>query len=106
MGWSAAGLQDFGGTRPRRLFEILSGAQGATVSRRHVAEALWGDHLPRHMSATVDAYVAVLRNRVQRDGCVILAEGDGYRLQAAEVDVEIDLNALDVDVRGYLLAIA
>ena len=55
------GPRDFGGVKPKQLFEMLLCEHGTPVSKDRLAEGLWGERLPRNVEATLETYVSVLR---------------------------------------------
>lgn len=96
--------RDFGGAKPKQLLEILVAARGRPVPKEALADLLWGERLPRNVSATLETYVSVLRNRLEpgagRVGSVIVTEPGAYRLDTARADVDIDrFDALLADER-------
>jgi DNA-binding SARP family transcriptional activator len=88
------GLRDFGGAKPKQLFEILVLARGAAVTKERLADLLWGDNGPRNVAATLETYVSVLRNRLQpgvpRDESVLVTEPGAYRFDTSRVELDLD----------------
>lgn len=88
-------VRALGGVKAKRLFDVLLAARGAVVSRTRLVELLWGEEPPRNAAGSIDAYVMVLRHRIQpgvaeRDS-VIVRDGEGFRFDpsratAAAVD--------------------
>jgi DNA-binding SARP family transcriptional activator/pimeloyl-ACP methyl ester carboxylesterase len=88
------GPRDLGGVKPKQLLELLLLERGRPVSKDRIAEALWGEDLPRRVAATIETYVSVLRHRVDRPPGrgrrLIVTEHGGYRLSAEELGVDVD----------------
>lgn len=88
------GPRDFGGVKPKQLFELLVLHRGRPVSKDELTEALWGEKAPRDRIATLEAYMSVLRNRLQpgagRTGSLIVTEYGAYRLDTDRVQVDLD----------------
>lgn len=92
------GVRDFGGVKPKQIFEILALERGHPVSKDRLAELLWGGGQPRNASATLETYVSLLRRQVEeaapRTGRRVIATAPGaYVLNV--VDLEIDLDLFD-----------
>ena len=88
------GLSDFGGVKPREIFEILLLHRGRVVSKEVLADLLWEGAPPEDALATLESYVSLLRKRVfpgvpARLSPVGTVSG-GYRLDAAQVRVDLD----------------
>ena len=77
---------DVGGRLPRRLLAILIAAEGRPVSEDSLAEGLWGDRRPRNPAGTLQVYVSRLRRVLP--GTALQRSAGGYRLLAADTDVE------------------
>lgn len=88
------GARDFGGVKPKQLFELLVLHRGRPVSKDELTEALWGEKAPRDRIATLEAYMSVLRNRLQpgagRNGSLIVTEYGAYRLDTDRAQVDLD----------------
>ena len=86
--------RDFGGVKPKHLLEVLLINRGRAVTKDELADALWGDRLPRDQVATLEAYVSVLRTRLQpgaaRRESMIITEPGAYRLDTSKVEVDLD----------------
>src|SRR4051794_21044980 len=67
-GSAVLGQRDFGGAKPKRLFELLVLARGEAVPKERLADRIWGEQLPQHVSATLETYVSVLRRRLAAAG--------------------------------------
>ena len=84
------GPRDFGGVKPKQLFELLLCEHGRPVSKDRLADGLWGERLPRNVEATLETYVSVLRRSLgERGRELVVTEPRAYRLA-------IDLVKLDV----------
>ena len=123
VGGRRLGPRDFGGIKPRKIFEVLLAHRGRPVAKDALAEALWTDGLPQNVAATLETYVSVLRRHLDPGGRLghdlIVTEHEAYRLEARLVRTDLDeFDALlaraaetetDSGARGYLeraLAIA
>jgi DNA-binding SARP family transcriptional activator len=88
------GPRDLGGVKPKRLFEILLTRRGAVVTKDELADLLWGERLPRDHVATLEAYVSVLRTKLQpgvaRTESVIVTTNGGYCVATDRLDIDID----------------
>lgn len=88
------GPKDFGGVKPKKLFELLALGRGHAISKDVLAEELWPRSLPRNVSATLESYVSVLRRRLwpNRDGArrLLQTSPGAYQLDAALLDVDLD----------------
>ncbi len=87
------GPRDLGGVKPKQVFELLLLAKGRPVSKSTLAEHLWGDDLPKHLSATLENYVSILRRRLL-EGCgaprdIIVTEHEAYRLNVGLVSCDL-----------------
>lgn len=91
-------VRALGGVKAKRLFDALLAAHGAVVSKSRLVELLWGDEPPRNAVGSIEAYVMVVRHRIQpgvaeRDS-VIVRDGEGFRFDpsratAAAVDAAV-----------------
>ncbi|OZM78713.1 BTAD domain-containing putative transcriptional regulator [Pseudonocardia sp. MH-G8] len=77
---------DVGGRLPRRLLAILIAAEGRPVSEDGLVEGLWGDRRPRNPAGALQVYVSRLRRVLP--GTTLQRSAGGYRLLAADTDVE------------------
>lgn len=88
--------RDFGGRKPRQLFQLLLLAGGRVVPVDVLAVALWGDQAPADPSATLQHYASVLRRQLRRGAAwlpdVVVRERSGYR---------VDLRSLRLDVTAF-----
>ena len=95
-GARSLGPRDFGGCKPKQLFEQLLCAQGAPVSKDRLADGLWGERLPQNVEATLETYVSVLRRSLgERGRDLVVTEQRAYRV-ALEL---ISLDVLEFDAR-------
>ena len=88
------GLGDFGGVKPREIFEILVLHRGRVLGKEALAELLWEGAPPDDAIATLESYVSVLRKKVApgvpaRTSAIATVDG-GYRLDPAQVEVDLD----------------
>lgn len=90
-GWSL-GPRDFGGVKPKQILEVLLLADGHPVAKDRLADLLWGEDLPQHVSATIETYVSVLRRRLGHDrSSELLVTGAGaYRVNKSAAVVDLD----------------
>ncbi|MFI6339890.1 BTAD domain-containing putative transcriptional regulator [Streptomyces sp. NPDC050535] len=75
-----------GGRLPRRLLAILVAGEGRPVSEDSLAEGLWDDRRPRNPAGALQVYVSRLRRVLP--GTALQRSASGYRLLAADTDVE------------------
>lgn len=93
VGGRSLGPGDLGGRKPKQVLEILLVHRGQPVAKDRIADLLWGAKLPRDPMRTLEAYVSVLRSRLDvgtgRARGVLRSEPGAYRLalEAAEVDL-------------------
>lgn len=83
------GPRDFGGIKPKQLFELLVLARGRPVPKDRLADELWGDALPQNVSGTLESYVSIMRRRLGPDKLVETTPG-GYRFVIEHADVDLD----------------
>jgi len=88
------GPRDFGGVKPKQVLEILVAEGGRSVSKDRLADLLWGDKLPRNVSATLETYVSVLRNRLEpggrRETSVVITEPGAYRFDTGRAEIDLE----------------
>jgi SARP family transcriptional regulator, regulator of embCAB operon len=85
---------EFGGVKPKQVFEILVLERGGPIAKDRLADMLWADGLPRDHVATLATYVSVLRHRLQpavgvRDS-VIRTESGAYSIDTDQIDLDLD----------------
>ena len=61
-GDTVLGPREFGGIKPKQIFEILLLERGHPVPKDRLAEWLWGDALPRNVAATLETYISNIRS--------------------------------------------
>jgi DNA-binding SARP family transcriptional activator len=84
------GPRDFGGVKPKQLFELLLCEHGRPVSKDRLADGLWGERLPRNVEATLETYVSVLRRSLGDGGReLVVTEPRAYRLADDTVSLDI-----------------
>ncbi|MFL5927637.1 MAG: BTAD domain-containing putative transcriptional regulator, partial [Gaiellaceae bacterium] len=84
------GPRDFGGCKPKQLFEQLLCAQGSPVSKDRLAEGLWGERLPQNVDATLETYVSVLRRSLgDRGRELVVTEQRAYRVALEPVSLDV-----------------
>lgn len=95
---------DFPSKKARRLFEVLVLADGQTVSKDALLEALWRRELPRNPQATVETAVSLARRTLATitDDRVIVTETGGYRIdrEVARVDLAVLEGAVSLAERS------
>ena len=82
-GDTVLGPREFGGIKPKQIFEILLLERGHPVPKDRLAEWLWGDALPRNVAATLETYISNIRSAFgpSRIGHrLVVTERDAYRL--------------------------
>ena len=88
------GPADFGGVKPKEIFEILLLARGRPVTKQALADSLWPQKQPNNVSATLETYVSILRRKLFTDRSTarrVLVTGNGsYRLYPDHMSVDID----------------
>lgn len=94
VGDTRLGPRDFGGVKPKQIFEVLLSARGRSVSKDRLADLLWGESLPQNVSGTLETYVSVLRRRIEankgRSASVLVTEPGAYRLETDLVEIDVD----------------
>ncbi len=75
-----------GGRLPRRLLAILVAEEGRSVSEDRLAEGLWDESRPRNPAGALQVYVSRLRRALP--GTTLERSAGGYRLLAADTDVD------------------
>ena len=68
LGGRVLGLGDFGGRRPKQVFETLLLHRGEPVPKDRLVDALWGEHPPKDPMRTLEAYVCGLRRVLESAG--------------------------------------
>jgi pimeloyl-ACP methyl ester carboxylesterase/DNA-binding SARP family transcriptional activator len=96
------GPRDFGGVKPKQLFEALLVQRGRPLAKDQLAEMIWGEALPRKVAATIESYVSLLRSRLGAARVLVVTEAGGYRAELC--GVQIDLDTFDSLVRAAAIA--
>ncbi len=86
----ALGPRDFGGRKPKLIFEILLLAHGRPVTRDRLADLLWGEQPPRNVAGTIDTYASLLRRTLGSERARLVTEPEAYRLERSELLVDLD----------------
>ena len=101
IGDRSLGPRDFGGVKPKQLFEILLIGRGSPVPKDRVADLLWGDELPQNVSASIETYVSVLRRSLDSDGDVgrqlVRTEREAYAVDLSRIDLDLEEFNLSLD---------
>jgi DNA-binding SARP family transcriptional activator/pimeloyl-ACP methyl ester carboxylesterase len=86
--------RDLGPLKQQHLLAVLLLDRGRLVTKERIADLLWGEHLPRNVSATIETYVSLIRRGLTAAGGagrrVIRTEPGGYRLDAEAVRADLD----------------
>jgi DNA-binding SARP family transcriptional activator len=89
-GARSLGPRDFGGCKPKQLFEQLLCAQGTPVSKDRLADGLWGERLPQNIEATLETYVSVLRRSLGECGReLVVTEQRAYRVAPELISLDV-----------------
>ncbi len=86
---------ELGTHKQRALLAALALSRGRAVSVDMIIDLLWGDHPPRSVSGTLQAYVAGLRRSLEPDrparapASVLVTEGGGYALRLPEEALDV-----------------
>ena len=88
------GPRDFGGSRPKQVFEILLAARGGQVPVERLAEMLWGEHVPGNFAASIQTFVSTLRRHLcadpRRARELIVTERGAYRFAVEHASIDVD----------------
>ena len=95
-GGTTMGPRELGGTKPRHVLLALLLHRGAPVSKDKLVSLLWGGSPPSCAKATLEAYVCVLRKKLQ----------PGQTVRASLITTvagcyAIDMGRVDLDVARY-----
>jgi DNA-binding SARP family transcriptional activator len=86
------GPRDFGGVKPRQVLEVLALHAGHPVTKETLIDSLWGERAPGSSTATLEAYVSVLRRRIEPNvrpsASLVHTTNGGYLLDPCEVRVD------------------
>ena len=94
-GGAVLGPRDFGGAKPKQIFEILVLGRGRPVSKDRLAELLWGDDPPRNVAATLETYVSVLRRQLGEEARDRLTTEPGGYCLGTSGEWSVDTDELD-----------
>ncbi len=87
------GPRDLGGVKPRQVLEVLALQVGRPVTKDRLIDCLWGTEAPNGALPTLEAYVSVLRRRIEPGvparSSVIRTTPGGYLLDADRVTVDV-----------------
>ena len=87
------GPRELGGTKPRRVLLALLLHRGAPVSKDRLVSLLWGGSPPSCAKATLEAYVCVLRKRLQPcqgvRASLITTVAGCYAIDMSRVDLDV-----------------
>jgi DNA-binding SARP family transcriptional activator len=87
------GPRDLGGGKPRQVLEVLALRVGRPVTKDYLIDCLWGTEAPPGAVSTLEAYVSVLRRRLEpgipaRSSSIRTTNG-GYLLDPDRVTVDV-----------------
>jgi DNA-binding SARP family transcriptional activator len=87
------GPRDLGGTKPRLVLLALLQQRGAPVSKERLVSLLWEGTPPSGAKATLEAYVCVLRKKLQPHhsarGSLITTVAGCYAIDMTRVDLDL-----------------
>ena len=88
------GPGDFGGVKPKELFELLLLGRGHPVHKDSLIEELWPGTPPRNPTGTLESYVSILRKYLfeDRDQArrMLTTMSGAYRFALDEVTLDLD----------------
>jgi DNA-binding SARP family transcriptional activator/pimeloyl-ACP methyl ester carboxylesterase len=87
-----------GGERARLVFALLVLGRGRPLTRDELAEAVWGDRLPPTWRPALRNVLTQVRAffRTASAGVELVSDATGcYRLRCPDVEVEVDLEAME-----------
>lgn len=86
------GERPTGSAKQRLVLAVLALHAGRVVSRQTLIDAVWGEEIPDSAEDSLYTYVSRLRKVLDpcRGGQVLVTEGRGYRLDAAQVEVDTE----------------
>ena len=95
-GQATMGPRELGGAKPRRVLLALLLHRGSPVSKDRLVSLLWGGSPPSCAKATLEAYVCVLRKKLQP------SQGARASLITTVAGCyAIDMGRVDLDLVGY-----
>ncbi len=86
------GADELGGTKPRRLLQMLALEPGTPRSKDVLADQLWEGRPPGSWLATIESYVCVLRRRLGAGGgrqSALATTSSGYVIDPARAEVDV-----------------
>jgi DNA-binding SARP family transcriptional activator len=93
-GTASMGPRDFGGAKPKQLFELLVLARGETVPKDRLADLIWPGEMPVHVNATLETYVSVVRRKLAEaafDGpSPIVTRPEAYAMPGTWYELDLD----------------
>ena len=91
-GTRTVGPREFGGIKPRQVLEVLALNAGHHVTKDRLVDCLWGEHPPASAIPTLEAYVSLLRRRLDPAAPVatsaLRTTNGGYALDTDRVRVD------------------
>ena len=92
-GETTMGPRDFGGAKPRRILLALLLQRGAPIAKDRLASMLWEGSPPSCAKATLEAYICVLRKKLQpRQGVrasLITTVAGCYAIDMSRVELDV-----------------
>jgi SARP family transcriptional regulator, regulator of embCAB operon len=92
-GETTMGPREFGGAKPRRILLALLLQRGAPISKDRLVSMLWEGSPPSCAKATLEAYICVLRKKLQpREGVrssLITTVAGCYAIDMSRVDLDV-----------------
>jgi DNA-binding SARP family transcriptional activator len=92
-GGTTMGPRDLGGTKPRRVLLALLLQRGCPVSKERLVSLLWEGTPPKGAKATLEAYVCVLRKKLQPHqaarASLITTVAGCYAIDMTRVDLDV-----------------
>ena len=93
VGETSIGPREFGGAKPRRVLLALLLHRGTPVSKDRLISLLWGESPPISAKATIEAYVCLLRKKLQPSqggrASLITTVSGGYAIDMGRVDLDV-----------------
>jgi DNA-binding SARP family transcriptional activator len=87
------GSRDLGGAKPRHVLLALLLHRGSPVSKERLISLLWGGSPPSCANATLEAYVCILRKKLQPGqaarGSLITTVAGCYAIDLSRVDLDV-----------------
>jgi DNA-binding SARP family transcriptional activator len=95
VGGTTLGPRELGGSKPRRILLALLLHRGSPVSKDRLLSLLWGGCPPSSAKATLEAYICVLRKKLQP------GQGRGSVITTVSGCYAIDMSRVNMDVVRY-----